>query len=58
MRQNTVKMTTAQFAELHGVNRRKPHYYDGRRAVLPPKGGRELPLTTPPRALFLSISVC
>lgn len=22
MRQNTVKMTTAQFAELHGVNRR------------------------------------
>lgn len=28
MRQNTVKMTTAQFAELHGVNRRTLHYYD------------------------------
>ena len=54
MRQNTVKMTTAQFAELHGVNRRTLHYYDDIGLFFPlPKGGKTVTaITTHHRALF------
>ena len=59
MRQNTVKMTTAQFAELHGVNRRTLHYYDDIGLFPPAKRGKTVTaITTHHRALFLSISVC
>ena len=56
MRQNTVKMTTAQFAELHGVNRRTLHYYDDIGLFSPCQ--KVTAITTHHRALFLSISVC
>ena len=54
MRQNTVKMTTAQFAELHGVNRRTLHYYDDIGLFSPcQKGGKTVTaITTHHRALF------
>lgn len=60
MRQNTVKMTTAQFAELHGVNRRTLHYYDDIGLFSPCQKGEKpvTAITTHHRALFLSISVC
>ena len=59
MKKSFKSLTTAQFAKLHGVNKRTLHYYDD--IGLSARGQREKTVTaftTPPKAWILNTSAC
>ena len=51
MNQETMRLTTAQFAKLHNVNKRTLHYYDYIGLFSPViRGKTDIDITTIPRA--------
>ena len=57
MKKSFKSLTTAQFAKLHGVNKRTLHYYDDI-GLFSPREKTVTAFTTPPKAWILNTSAC
>lgn len=59
MKKNTIKLTTAQFARLHNINKRTLHYYDSIGLFpLIQRVKTAIAITTCPRVLILNPFSC